>query len=162
MINDFGAVAWAVPALGSDEVVTLHGADDAPLRGRSACSVPGTGLGVALLVGGATRGWQVVETEGGHVGFAPLGDEEQAIARWMTAKFGRVSTERLLCGAGLSHIDAALAAGDDLALSGARSRRALRDPAALVEAALDGHDLPRAARWRASARCSAAWPATLR
>ena len=30
MINDFGAVAWAVPALGSDEVVTLHGAEDAP------------------------------------------------------------------------------------------------------------------------------------
>ncbi len=140
MINDFGAVAWAVPALGSDEVVTLHGAEDAPLRGPVSVLGPGTGLGVALLVGGDTRGWQVVETEGGHVGFAPLGDEEQAIARWMTAKFGRVSTERLLCGAGLSHIDAALAAGDDLA-SALDARTPLRDPAALVEAALDGHDL---------------------
>ena len=139
MINDFGAVAWAVPALGADDVVTLHGHDDAPLRGPVSVLGPGTGLGVALLVGDTHRGWQVVETEGGHVSFAPLGDEEHAIARWMTAKFGRVSTERLLCGAGLSHIDAALAAGDDLA-SALDPRLVVRDPAVIVEAALDGHD----------------------
>ena len=42
---------------------------------------PGTGLGVALLVGPDERGWRVVETEGGHVSFAPIGEEEQAIAR---------------------------------------------------------------------------------
>ena len=101
MINDFGAVAWAVPALAANDVVTLHGSDDAPLRGPISVLGPGTGLGVALLVGDDARGWQVVETEGGHVSFAPLGDEEHTIARWMTAKFGRVSTERLLCGAGL-------------------------------------------------------------
>jgi len=140
MINDFGAVAWAVPALASDDVVTLHGAHDAPLRGPVSVLGPGTGLGVAMLVGDDARGWQVVETEGGHVSFAALGDEEQTIARWMTAKFGRVSNERLLCGAGLSHIDAALAAGDDLS-SALDPRAQFRDPAAIVEAALDGHDL---------------------
>jgi glucokinase len=139
MINDFGAVAWAVPALGAGDAVTLHGHDDAPLCGPVSVLGPGTGLGVALLVGDDARGWTVVETEGGHVSFAPLGDEEHAIARWMAAKFGRVSTERLLCGAGLSQIDAALAAGDDLA-SALDARTTLRDPAALVEAALDGHD----------------------
>ena len=140
MINDFGAVAWAVPALSANDVVTLHGNEDASLRGPVSVLGPGTGLGVALLVGDDARGWQVVETEGGHVSFAPLGDEEHAIARWMTAKFGRVSTERLLCGAGLSQIDAALAAGDDLS-SALDARTPLRDPAVLVEAALDGHDL---------------------
>jgi glucokinase len=140
LLNDFGAVAWAMPALTSEDVVTLHGAQDAPLSGPVSVLGPGTGLGVALLVGDATRGWQVVETEGGHVSFAALGDEEQAIARWMTAKFGRVSNERLLCGAGLSHIDGALAAGDDLS-SALDPRAQFRDPAAIVEAALDGHDL---------------------
>ncbi len=140
MINDFGAVAWAVPALGADDVVTLHGAEDPALRGPVSVLGPGTGLGVAVLVGDSAHGWHVVETEGGHVSFASLGDEEHAIARWMTAKFGRVSTERLLCGAGLSHIDAALAAGGDLA-SALDARTPLRDPAAIVEAALDGHDL---------------------
>lgn len=140
MINDFGAVAWAVPALSRDDALTLHGATDAPLRGPVSVLGPGTGLGVAMLVGDDAHGWQVVETEGGHVSFAALGDEEHAIARWMGAKFGRVSNERLLCGAGLSHIDAALAAGDDLG-SALDARAQFRDPAAIVEAALDGHDL---------------------
>lgn len=140
MINDFGAVAWAVPALSDDDVVTLHGPDQPTLRGPISVIGPGTGLGVALLLGDAEQGWNVVETEGGHVSYAALGDEELSIARWMTAKFGRVSNERLLCGAGLSHIDAALAAGDDLS-SALDPRAQFRDPATIVEAALDGHDL---------------------
>ena len=69
---------------------------------------PGTGLGVALMVGSAGDGWRVVETEGGHVTYAPIGDEEEAIARWMAAHFGRASNERVLCGNGLAHIDAVL------------------------------------------------------
>ena len=135
VINDFGAVSWAVPALQPGGYVTLHGNDDAPLRGPVTVIGPGTGLGVALLVGDARR-WSVVETEGGHVSFAPLGDEEQMIARWLTARFGRVSTERVLCGAGLSHIDAVLRGGD-----ATRNDVALRDPADIVRAALEGHDV---------------------
>jgi glucokinase len=95
---------------------------------------------VALLVGDTQRGWQVVETEGGHVTFAPIGDEEQQIARWLNARFGRTSNERVLSGAGLSHIDAALAAGDASPTLDAL-HTPLRDPAAIVEAALEGHDL---------------------
>lgn len=136
VINDFGAVSWAVPALQPHEYVTLHGADDAPLRGPVTVIGPGTGLGVALLVGDNERGWDVAETEGGHVTFAPIGEEEQTIARWLTARFGRASTERLLCGAGLSHIDAVLRTGD--ATGG---ELALRDPADVVKAALEGHDV---------------------
>ncbi len=136
VINDFGAVSWAIPALGPDDYMTLHGRDDAPLKGPVSVLGPGTGLGVALLVGDGRRGWNVVETEGGHVSFAPLGEEETMIARWLTARFGRVSTERVLCGSGLSHIDAILrtngAAPHDVAL---------RDPAEIVAAALEGHDV---------------------
>ena len=137
VLNDFGAVAWSVPALDRDDQIVLHG-DDAPLR-RGPITVlgPGTGLGVAMLVG-ETNDWRVVETEGGHVSFAPLGDEEHTIARWFGARFGRVSNERLLCGAGLSHIDAVLRDAVDHA-SG--QHQALRDPADIVDAALDGHDL---------------------
>ena len=140
VLNDFGAVAWAVPALGPADVATLHGVHDAPVRSPISVLGPGTGLGVALLTGDAARGWQVVETEGGHVSFAPLGEEEQRIARWLDARFDRVSNERLLCGAGLSHIDAALAAGDNLA-SALDAHATFRDPAAIVDAALAGHDL---------------------
>ena len=137
LLNDFGAVAWAVPALGPQDCINLHGPDAAPLRGPVSVLGPGTGLGVAQLVGSQAHGWQVVETEGGHVTYAPIGDEEQAIARWMTAHYGRASNERVLCGKGLSQIDAVLR-GADVAAGDPR----LRDPADIVAAALAGHDVP--------------------
>lgn len=140
ILNDFGAVALAVPAVGSAGIATLHGEDDSLLQGPITVLGPGTGLGVALLIGDAPGGWRVIETEGGHVSFAPQGDEEYLIARWLNARFGRVSAERLLCGTGLSHIHAALADGDDLA-SALDQRTTIRDPAEIVEAALGGHDL---------------------
>jgi len=157
MLNDFGAVAWAVPTLTDADRVTLHGDPQAPLRGPISVLGPGTGLGVALLIDDSERGWQVVETEGGHVSFAPIGDEERAIAAWLTAQHGRTSTERLLCGKGLSEIDLVLRGAPPLPgssyplLPGESSLHppSLRDPATIVAAALDGHD---AAARRALAR----------
>ncbi|WP_256646833.1 glucokinase [Thermomonas paludicola] len=148
MLNDFGAVAWAIPALDAEHLLTLHGTLEAPMRGPVSVLGPGTGLGVALLVGSDANGWHVVETEGGHVGFSPLGDEERAIAAWLTAQHGRTSTERLLCGKGLSEIDAVLR-GARTPLLGRLPQPGEttlqlpepRDPATVVTAALDGHDL---------------------
>ena len=139
MINDFGALAWAVSALDRDDSVLLYGALRAAPLGPISVIGPGTGLGVGLLVGEPPH-WQVVETEGGHVSFAPLGEEEEIIARWLTARYGRASTERVLSGAGLSHIEAALRGEEPRPLPGKAST--LRDPADIVAAALDGHDLP--------------------
>ena len=139
VINDFGAVAWSVPELGPQDRVTLHGDPAAPLRGPVTVMGPGTGLGVALLVGDPNRGWQVVETEGGHVSFAPLGEEERCIERWISARHGRTSNERLLCGTGLSYIHAAL--GGEEAGRPVGKPHPLREPAEIVAAALEGHDL---------------------
>jgi glucokinase len=140
VINDFGAVAYAVPALGADDRVLLHGSDELPPRGPVTVIGPGTGLGVALLIGDAQSGWRVVETEGGHVSFAPQSDDELTISRWIGARYGHCSNERLLCGPGIAHIDAALAAGKDLSVAPDWEKH-LRDPADIVSAALDGHDL---------------------
>ena len=148
MINDFGAVAWAIPSLERDSLLTLHGDPSAPLRGPISVLGPGTGLGVALLVGSHEHGWHAVETEGGHTSFAPVGDEERAIAAWLTAQHGRTSTERLLCGKGLSEIDVVLRGASavlpsKLPVPGDTTllKPALRDPAEIVAAALEGHDL---------------------
>ena len=148
MINDFGAVAWAIPSLQRDSLVTLHGDASAPLRGPVSVLGPGTGLGVAQLVGSHEHGWHAVETEGGHTSFAPIGDEERAIAAWLTAQHGRTSTERLLCGKGLSEIDLVLRGGTAVVpatslMPGESSlqRHGLRDPAEIVAAALEGHDI---------------------
>jgi len=135
LLNDFGAVARAVPALQADDRIALYGPVQSQLQGPVSVLGPGTGFGVGLLVG-ADDHWHAVETEGGHVSFAPLGDEEQAIARWLNARHGRVSYERLLSGSGLACIDAVLRGTVD-ATGGVRE---LRDPAAVVAAALDGHD----------------------
>ena len=159
MLNDFGAVAWAVPSLDRGHLVTLHGDPTLPMHGPISVLGPGTGLGVALLVGSDAHGWHAVETEGGHVGFSPVGDEERAIAAWLTAQHGRTSNERLLCGKGLSEIDAVLRGASvlpatrnlmpgDASLPDAR----LRDPADIVNAALEGHDL--AARRTLARFCS--------
>lgn len=138
LLNDFGAVACAVPALQASDCITLHGSAGAPLRGPVTVIGPGTGLGVALLVGSQARGWQVVETEGGHVTWAPIGDEEQLIARWLTAHHGRASNERVLCGKGLSHIDAVLRGATN---SDTGQVTQLREPADIVGMALAGRDV---------------------
>lgn len=134
ILNDFGAVAWAVPWIPADERPLLYGPLREPLAGPITVLGAGTGLGVGLLVGSPERGWQVVETEGGHVSFAPQDEQEHAIARWLAARHGRVSNERLLCGEGLAQIDAVLRG------SVATGTDALRTPAQVVAAALDGHD----------------------
>ena len=138
LLNDFGAVAWAVPALRVDERIALYGPAEAPLRGPVSVLGPGTGFGVGLLVGSDAAGWQAVETEGGHVSFAPLGDEEQAIARWLSAQHGRTSYERVLSGNGLARIDAVLRG---VAGAGGAAPPVVRDPAQVVAAALEGHDV---------------------
>lgn len=140
VINDFGAVAAAVPVLSSLDLQPLYGAAEMPERGPITLIGPGTGLGVALLAGDQVRGWHVIETEGGHVSFAPQNDEELRIAQWVSARYGRCSNERLLSGAGLSHIDAALRADE---ASSTREAAAIefRAPEDIVAQALEGHDV---------------------
>jgi len=138
ILNDFGAVAHAVPALAQSEREFLYG----PVRSLQAPVTvlgPGTGLGMAMLLQDRQQRWSVQETEGGHVSFAPLSDEEQLIVRWLNARFGRTSNERLLCGAGLSHIDAALAGAEHPSLQAGLEM--LREPAQIVQRALEGHDI---------------------
>ena len=133
VINDFGAAALATLAMTDNDRVVLYGAANQQRNGPITVIGPGTGLGMALLVGDDQKGWSVVETEGGHVSFAPQVAEEQLIADWISARHhGRCSNERLLSGAGLSYIDAALSTPQ---------RTQLREPAHIVAAALGGHDV---------------------
>lgn len=142
ILNDFGAAALGVSALEPAEFERLHGQPGAALVDPVSVIGPGTGMGVALLVRCADRGWQVIETEGGHVSFAALGSEERRIHDWLAARHGRVSIERALCGRGLSEIHAALT---DVAPSKRSTPdSALRAPAEVLTDALSGED--RAAR----------------
>ena len=75
---------------------------------------PGTGLGVGGLVMRDGR-CLALETEGGHAGFAPGTDEEIRILERLSARFGRVSCERLVSGPGLINLHRALCELDGVA-----------------------------------------------
>ena len=137
IVNDFGAAARALPALRSEETIHLHGPAPDPLKMPATVLGPGTGLGIALLTDCRTSGWRVLETEGGHVSYAPLGSEERLIHEWLAARHGRVSVERVLSGKGLSQIEAALTGR-----SPSRSETpdsTLTSPAKIVSEALGGN-----------------------
>lgn len=109
LVNDFGAVSHAVAHLGPDQFRHLTGPEvDLPAEGVVSVVGPGTGLGVGLLIRRDGRDI-VVETEGGHVDFAPLDALEDAMLARIRRHYRRVSVERLACGPGLANIYAALA-----------------------------------------------------
>lgn len=111
IVNDFAAMSAALPVLPA-ESLRLLGSGALPAIDLTAPRVfgimgPGTGLGVGVLVVRDGRAL-VLETEGGHVSFAPTDAGQAAVQRFLALRFGRVSNERLVCGAGLLNIYQAL------------------------------------------------------
>lgn len=116
VINDFTALAYAVPLLDSSEVRQVGGGS---AQAESAIGVlgAGTGLGVSGLL--PNRGhWLAIEGEGGHAAFSPADPREDAILQVFRSRFGsHVSVERLLSGMGLTNIYEALCELDGSALA---------------------------------------------
>lgn len=110
LVNDFGAVAHAVAQVPPDAFRHVCG-PEGPLPSEGVISVvgPGTGLGVAQLLRGPD-GASVIETEGGHIDFAPLDVLEDGVLQRLRVRYRRVSVERIVSGPGLSNIYGALAA----------------------------------------------------
>ena len=102
LINDLEANAWGVPALAPADLVTLN-AGEPGASGNAAVVAAGTGLGEAGLYWDGKR-HRPFACEGGHADFAPRNDVEIELLRYLTAKFGRVSYERVVSGMGLCNI----------------------------------------------------------
>jgi glucokinase len=133
VLNDFEALALALPTLDASELRAIGGgaADSAA---AIAVIGPGTGLGVAGLLPGGMR---AVTGEGGHVTLAPTDDRESAVIGWLRARHGHVSAERVLSGPGLVNLYEAVSA----LASGSASASALAlKPADVVDRALAGSD----------------------
>lgn len=108
VVNDFAAVAWALPQLTAADVVRIGGGEHSP-RTTLATLGPGSGLGVAALVP-AADGWAVMTGEGGHVAMAAATrDEDQVIALLRERFDDHCSAERVLSGPGLVNLYVALA-----------------------------------------------------
>lgn len=130
-VNDFTALALALPHLGTDEVRQVG-----PGTAKSGEAIgvigPGTGLGVSGLLP-AGGGWVPLGGEGGHVSLSPETPEEMAVASRLHAEFGHVSAERVLSGPGLSSLYGVLARVRELDVPPRNERE-------ITEAALDSHD----------------------
>ena len=111
LVNDFEAIAYSIPFMSAEERHAIGGPPGVSLANRSfnvAILGPGTGLGVAGLIG---RGGALVPVtgEGGHVGFAPESSLQSQVIEVLRRRFERVSAERLVAGSGIVNLYAALA-----------------------------------------------------
>jgi glucokinase len=103
VLNDFEALAHAVPGLGADTLCAVGGGTAAPGAALAVIG-PGTGLGVSGLVSDGDDGWRVIVGEGGHVTLAAANAREASILAVLRERFGHVSAERALSGPGLVNL----------------------------------------------------------
>ncbi|WP_120945835.1 MULTISPECIES: glucokinase [Helicobacter] len=108
LINDFTAQAYALSKLNTEELLQVGGSA-CELHAPKLVLGPGTGLGVSALIPCCDGSYTALAGEGGHVSFAPFDDTEIMIWHYARKKYGHVSAERFLSGAGLVLIHAALA-----------------------------------------------------
>jgi len=115
LINDFEAIAYALPCLSGRDVRPLAGGK--PQLGESMAVLgPGTGLGMAGVVRREDR-MTVIPTEGGHATLPGATPREDAVIAHLRHKFGHVSAELALSGPGLENLHSAIAAIDGIAVS---------------------------------------------
>jgi glucokinase len=144
LVNDFYAAALGSLSVPAQDLVVLGGGPR-EARGPVAVLGAGTGLGQAFLLWSAVENrYQVVPSEGGHVDFAPRTPLECDLLRYLAARYGRVSYERVLSGHGLVDLYAFFTeepAFRVLADAGTAAEMATGDPAAVIsQRAMDGTD----------------------
>ncbi len=112
VINDFTAVALALPRLTANDRMAVGGGEPVP-NAPLAVLGPGSGLGVSGLVRAGSH-WTPLTGEGGHTTMAPATERESAVLSLMRRRFDHVSAERCLSGPGLVNLYNSLAALDQV------------------------------------------------
>ena len=120
LLNDLEAGAYGIFTLENDEFYTLN---EGTMRhaGNKALIAAGTGLGQAILHDDGHH-FHPLASEGGHADFAPRNELEIELLRYLLARFGHVSYERVVSGPGLLNIYRFL-----------KDARGLEEPAWLTE-----------------------------
>jgi glucokinase len=107
VVNDFTALAMALPGLGPGDLMKVGGGTPAENAVVGVLG-PGTGLGVSGVIP-TVDGFVTLGSEGGHVNFAPADEREFAILQFAWKEWAHVSNERLISGPGMEIIYRALA-----------------------------------------------------
>lgn len=112
VINDFHAVAHALPVIGNRGRAEIGVATDYR-QGNRAVLGPGSGLGVGAWIAGANGSGGVPMTgEGGHVSLAGRDEQEDRIIARLRERYGHCSAERVLSGPGIIALHSAMHDGE--------------------------------------------------
>lgn len=136
VLNDFTALALALPVLPASDLRQLGGGEAVPRAARALLG-PGTGLGVSGLLPCGADGWVPLEGEGGHVTLPAATPRERLLMDALAARHGRASAERVCSGPGLLDSFRVLCEADGVSVRG------VERAADVTEAALQ-HGQPQA------------------
>lgn len=105
LINDLEATGWGVGALSAKDLVALNNvvSISGNIGGNQAVIAAGTGLGEGCLYWDGS-GYHVFASEGGHCDFAPQGELQVELYKYLQARYGHVSCERVISGPGLVNV----------------------------------------------------------
>jgi glucokinase len=104
LLNDLVALALGTLEVARSKCHVLGEAGLPKKKGANiAVLAAGTGLGEAILVWDGAR-FVPSATEGGHTDFGPRDDLEVDLLQFLRSRFGHVSWERILSGAGLGNL----------------------------------------------------------
>lgn len=147
LANDFAAVAAGIAVLPAEDRLCLQPGTPRADGVRLAIGA-GTGLGMACIVP-TTQGFNILPSEGGHVGYAPADALQMEFAAFLRDEQERATAERAISGMGLvslyrflvtraatdtPDVPNPLASDDPAAAIGTR---ALADPHSLARRAVD-------------------------
>ncbi|MFN3237780.1 MAG: glucokinase [Pseudomonadales bacterium] len=110
LLNDFAAIACSLTSLQPTHCEMIGSSNSPDLNSEQfhiGVMGPGTGLGAATLLRRYQHTMPIV-TEAGHSGFAPETQLQQSVWNILQQRFGRVSDERILSGAGIENVYSAL------------------------------------------------------
>jgi glucokinase len=103
LINDLEANGYGVAELSADQIYMLNEGDPSQV-GNRALIAAGTGLGEAFMVWNG-KSHVPYPSEGGHGDYAPRNEDEIDLLRFLKQKYnGRISTERVVSGQGLTNV----------------------------------------------------------
>lgn len=110
VVNDFTALALALPLIEPSHLNQLGADPQKPFTRREPVALlgAGTGLGVSGLLPGPDGRWVPLSGEGGHISLAVHDDLQYRIWSLLKNKYGHVSAERVLSGQGIVNIYACL------------------------------------------------------
>lgn len=104
LLNDLEAAAYGMLHLDPEELHVINPGATPRRKGNVAVIAAGTGLGEAMLYWDGDS-HNPIASEGGHSSFAPQDEEQDALLKFLRAKFqGHVSYERVLSGPGFFNI----------------------------------------------------------